>query len=63
MNLKLWDSPYNGGWIWFSRSNWRRLDVGWKNHKLWWVIFGFCGSITLQTWPWKRRAHNTHGDV
>ena len=53
MNIRLPGSPYNGGWIWFSRDNLRRCAVGWErdDHQLWWAIFGFSGSIIMQRWP------------
>lgn len=56
MRIRLWHSPYNGGWIWFSRENLKRIDAGWepRNHKLWWALFGFSGSIILRSWPWQR---------
>jgi len=56
MNIRLWHSPYNGGWIWFAPRNLKRFSGGWiaRDHKLWWALFGFSGSITLQTWPWHR---------
>ncbi len=53
MHIKLWGAPLNGGWIWFDRENIKRFSGGWikKDHKLWWAVFGFSGSITLQTMP------------
>lgn len=58
MNVKLWDSPYNGGWIWFSRANLNRCQLGLKheNWSFWWAIFGFSGAFVFQSWPWQRRA-------
>ena len=59
MNVRLWSSPYNGGWIWFSRDNIKRLAGGWikEDHKLWWAILGFSGSIIIQTWPWQKEPN------
>ena len=55
MNIILWHSPLNGGWIWFSKKNIKRFSWGWieEDHKFWWAIFGFSGAIILQTWPWQ----------
>lgn len=57
MNIRLWDAPYNGGWIYFDKRNLKRCAGGWikSDHKLWWAVFGFSGSIILQTWPWQKR--------
>lgn len=50
MLVRLPGYPYNGGWIWFSRENLRRCEVGWKheNADFWWAIFGFSGSISFK---------------
>lgn len=54
MFIRLWDAPYNGGWIWFSKENLSRFDAGWikDDGVLWWAIFGFSGRIAIRTWPW-----------
>lgn len=56
MKIRLWHSPYNGGWIWFDRANLRRCQIGWRheNWSLWWAILGFSGGIKIQSWPWQR---------
>lgn len=58
MQIRLWNFPYNAISIWFSRENIRRCEIGWGdvrkdhvNHTFWWAIFGFSGTILLQTWP------------
>lgn len=28
MHVRLWNSPYNGGWIWFDRQQLKRFSVG-----------------------------------
>jgi hypothetical protein len=58
MHIYLWNAPYNGGWIWFSRANLRRCECGRinNNNTFWWAVFGFSGRITIQTWPWQRRG-------
>lgn len=57
--LRLWDSPHNGGWVWFGGSNLRRFDFGFlKSSKtVWWALFGFSGSISFATsiFPWCRK--------
>ena len=58
MNVQLWHSPYNGGWVWFDRKNLGRFAWGWRKEKLWWAIFGFSGSFTLQSWPWQKRPNS-----
>lgn len=58
MYVRLWHSPYNGGWIWFDRSNLRRCEIGWGGIRLWWAIFGFSGSLTIQSWPWQSAHDN-----
>jgi hypothetical protein len=55
MRVRLWDSPYNGGWIWFARRNLRRFSFGRDGSTFWWAILGFSGSITIQNWPGRRR--------
>lgn len=55
MHVRLWNDPCNGGWIWWSRQNLTRFSAGWDRPQLWWAVFGFSGSITLQTWPWQKR--------
>lgn len=55
MNVRLWDSPYNGGWIWFDRRNLWRVKVGWDRPKFWWAVLGFSGLLYLQSWPWQSR--------
>lgn len=57
MRVRLWRSPYNGGWIWFSRRNLRRFSAGWigNDRKLWWALLGFSGSITIQTSPLRKQ--------
>lgn len=54
MNIRLWSSPYNGGWIWFDRRNLKRCSIGWNRPQFWGAIFGISWSILLQTWPWER---------
>lgn len=54
LNVCLWHGPYNGGWVWFDKKHWKRFSCGWRRPKLWWCFGGFCGRITLQTWPWAR---------
>ena len=64
MNIRLWHAPYNGGWIWFDRAQWRRFACGWRpqigsewkggpDPVLWWCFGGFCGRILLRSWPWQ----------
>jgi hypothetical protein len=64
MNVRLWHAPYNGGWIWFDRTQLRRFACGWgvartdwkgggRDPVLWWCFGGFCGRIVLQSWPWQ----------
>lgn len=63
INVRLWHSPYNGGWIRFDRKQWRRWACGfgasrndWKGGQdpvLWWCFGGFWGRIILQSWPWQ----------
>jgi hypothetical protein len=68
-NVRLWHSPYTGGWVWFDKSQWRHCRGGWGvgepkrgagSYKrewtpvLWWCLFGFCGRIIIQTWPWQK---------
>lgn len=57
MRIRLWHSPYNGGWIWFARRNLNRFEWGWdgEDHKLWWAILGFSATFTIQTAPWGKR--------
>lgn len=68
IKVRLWNSPYNGGWIWFDRKQIKCFRFGGfsKDYKyaylnngepeidrtIYWCIFGFCGRFTLQTWPW-----------
>jgi hypothetical protein len=52
IRVSLWHSPYNGGWIWIDRKQWKRFSCGWRKPKLWWCLGGFCGSITIQSVPW-----------
>jgi hypothetical protein len=52
--VRLWHDPYNGGWVWFSREHLFSFRAAWHRPKLWWTIFGFCGSLTLQSWPWRQ---------
>jgi hypothetical protein len=47
MHVRLWNPPYTGGWIWFSRDNLRRCQIGRDGRTVWWALFGFSGSITL----------------
>jgi hypothetical protein len=56
MKVRLWDNVHNGGWVWFDRKNLRRFQAGWTGEKLWWAVWGFSGTIYLQTWPWQRRG-------
>lgn len=63
INVSLWHSPYNGGWVWFDKKQLKRFDYGWRRPTLWWCLCGFCGRITLQSTPWGKdpgeRARNT----
>lgn len=67
LNVSLWHSPYNGGWIWFDRKQWKRFDCGWRRPTLWWCFAGFCGRLTLQSTPWGKdpgaRARKTVRDA
>jgi hypothetical protein len=64
LHVRLWHSPYNGGWIRFDGSQWRRFRCGWGAGRhdwkggpdpvLWWCLFGFCGYILIQSWPWQK---------
>lgn len=66
MKVNLWHRPYNGGWVYFDRKQVKRWRCGWGhvdyNHVgerevepvLWWCFFGFCGRITIQSWPWQK---------
>ncbi len=63
MNVRLWNAPYNGGYIWFDRKALARCKIGWGdirkegvNWSLWWAIFGFCGGFIIQSWPWQARS-------
>lgn len=58
--MYLWDAPMNSLSIWFSRANLKRCSIGWSdlkgkrdNHTFWWAIFGFSGTVTIQTWPFQ----------
>ncbi len=53
MHIKLWNPPFNGGWIWFNKKNIKRFSCGWikEDRKLWWAVLGFSGSLLLQTPP------------
>lgn len=63
MRVNLWNSPYNGGWIWFDRRNLSRCQAGRNGCKIWWAVFGFCGSIYLQTWPWQKVPCSSFKDL
>lgn len=66
IHIKLWHSPFNGGWIGFDRKQWKRFSFGWngkeydhlgnleEDRTLWWCIFGFWGRILIKTWPWQK---------
>lgn len=54
MHVRLWHSPYNGGWIWFNAANIGRCSIGRHGHKFWGAVFGLSWSIILQTWPWQK---------
>lgn len=56
IRINLWTPHRNDGWVWFDRKQTNRFDYGKKGVAVWWCLFGFCGYITLQTWPWQRRA-------
>jgi len=58
--MYLWDPPLNAIDIWFSRDNLKRCSIGWSdlkgkrdNHTFWWAIFGFSGTVLIQTWPFR----------
>ncbi len=63
-HIKLWNTPYNGGWIWFDRKQMKRFSGGYgikdTDHvggeyiepTLWWCIGGFCGRFLICEWPW-----------
>ncbi len=55
-HVRLWNAPYNGGWVWFDSKQIRRFSGGWEKPTLWWCFAGFCGRFTLQTLPWKGRV-------
>ena len=51
-HVRLWHGPYNGGWVWFDKKQWKRFSCGWHSPTLWWCFGGFCGRLTLQSVPW-----------
>ncbi len=57
-HVRLWHSPYNGGWIWFDRKQLKRFASRWRRQTLWWCLFGFCGRLTLQSTPWGKDPGN-----
>lgn len=60
IRVSLWNRPFNGGWIWFDRKQAKRFSSGWSYPTLWWCFGGFCGRITLQTWPWEKFTPRHH---
>lgn len=55
-HIWLWDAPMNSASLWWdwSQSN----KIGWSdlrrkrdNHSFWFVLWGVCFTLTVQTWP------------
>lgn len=68
IKIKLWNRPYNGGWVWFDRRDLFRFNlVAFREEEEWgcrfnsstvsWRLFGFCGYLTIQNWPWQKKLH------
>ena len=54
MRIDLWHSPYNGGWMEFRKENLKTFRFGRYKNEYWWSVFGFCGKVLIQSWPWQK---------
>lgn len=62
VHIGLWNSPYNGGWVYFDRKQMLKWKFMWikDEYRLYFSLVGICGNITLQTWPWEGRVMPKH---
>lgn len=67
IKINLWNRAYNGGWLWFDKSQLKRFDFGafketedwgcrYVDSTVWFCVFGICGRFIIQSWPWQKET-------